>query len=268
MAPVPEGHTIHRAARLQRRRFAGRRLHVWSPQGRFAEGAAALDGTILTTIDAYGKHLFYRWEGALTLHVHLGLFGRFVVGESIVPSSNARMAWEHDSDRLALSGPTVCEIVDPALEERIRERLGPDPLNGAHVDPAVEIGERLSRRSIPIGSALLDQTVMAGVGNVYRAELLFLAGIDPRRTARSLSPEEVAKLWDLSVEMLDRGEKAGRIVTVDPCDVGVARAVDIPPSRRLYAYKRGGESCHRCGTAIQFEDMGGRAIWFCPRCQS
>ena len=91
---MPEGHTIHRYARLHRELFAGQRLRVTSPQGRFAAGASQVDGRRLDGADAYGKHLFYRWARGLTLHVHLGLFGKFRShrGDAPPPSDQTRLA--------------------------------------------------------------------------------------------------------------------------------------------------------------------------------
>ena len=114
---MPEGHTIHRAARLQRRRFRGEALAVDSPQGRFAGGAARLDGQVLIEVEALGKHLLYRWTSGDTLHVHLGLFGRFRTWSSGAPEPTVgtRLRWVGPSGTLHLSGPTICELIDPEI---------------------------------------------------------------------------------------------------------------------------------------------------------
>lgn len=265
---MPEGHTIHRAARLQRRRFAGHRLRVDSPQGRFADGARQLDARELRTIDAYGKHLFYRWEGGETLHVHLGLFGRFRVWgrEAPAPTDGTRMRWRGESGTLHLSGPTACELLDPVGEERLRDRLGPDPLSPRAGDEERFV-RTLARRRAAIAQALLDQALIAGIGNVYRAELLFLSGIAPLRPANGLSPDEANELWTRSVDLLAIGERIGRIVTVDPEESGHARPRDVPGRDRLYVYRRAGRPCRRCGTEISRADLSGRAIYWCPGCQ-
>lgn len=263
---MPEGHTIHRAARLQTRRFGGARLDVWSPQGRFSDGAAVLDGMVLDRVDAHGKHLLYRWRGAPTLHVHLGLFGRFRIGPEVTPSPNARIAWRSETHVLALSGPTICELVDGEDEADLLQRIGPDPLAPADGDLGrLQMG--LARRSIPIGAALLDQRLLAGVGNVYRAEILFLAGINPHRASRDLTADEVERMWALTVNLMDRGERLGRIVTVDPGEVGLDRLEDAQPGSRLYVYKRSGEACRRCESPVAHGELGGRSIWWCGTCQ-
>jgi len=264
---MPEGHTIHRYARLHRRRLNNGPVAVWSPQGRFAEGASHLDGRHLEHIDPLGKHLFYRWEGDTTLHVHLGLFGKFrtFTGEPPPPTDETRMAMQAGDATIYLAGPTACELVTPAEEETIRDRLGPDPLDrSASPD---RFAANLARRRIPIGAALLDQKVVAGVGNVYRAELLFLLGIHPRTPASELAAVTVAVLWDRTVDELRRGERSGRIVTTDPVHFGATRDRDLHGEERLYVYKRHGLDCRRCGTVIRIEDLGNRSIWWCPSCQ-
>lgn len=266
---MPEGHTIHRAARLQHRRFAGETLTVDSPQGRFASGAAHLDGRALDGIDAYGKHLFYRWEGGDTLHVHLGLFGRFRTWTSDPrpATDGTRLRWSGPSGTLHLSGPTACELIDPDTEADIRARLGPDPL-AAGPDDGSRFARDLGRRRAPIAQVLLDQKLIAGIGNVYRAEILYLAGVDPLRPADRVGDDEAAHLWELAVDLMTVGERIGRIVTVAPEEVGETQHRAVPKGERLYVYHRSGEPCRRCGTEIRRTDLAGRAVWWCPQCQA
>lgn len=265
---MPEGHVLHRAARLQARRFAGKIVSARSPQGRFADGAAQLDGQTIAGIDALGKHLFYRFASGDVLHVHLGLFGKFRVRSRPAPepSPNARLVLETDSDHLHLAGPTACELVDPDAESDLRARLGPDPIL-APSDGAEMLAKRLSRRSISIGAALLDQKVVAGIGNVYRSELLFLAGVHPLTVAKTLDPSTVSDIWDRSVVALKDGERLGRIVTVVPGEMGAKTPRELARGDRLYAYKRAGEQCRRCGDEIRSADADGRNVWWCPTCQ-
>jgi len=269
---MPEGHVIHRYARSHRAALGGHRIAASSPQGRFAVGAALIDGRRLTSVDAHGKHLFYRWEGAETLHVHLGLYGRFRIHRSDPPPPTpaTRLVLSTDEVVVYLSGPTICEIIDPAAEEALRARLGPDPLvpkRRTGLDPAEAFATNLSRRSIPIGAALLDQRVIAGLGNIYRAEALFLTGIDPHLPAQEVDQEHALDLWRTSVTLLRRGVRSGRIVTVEPLDVGAKRRSDLGPTERLYVYKRYGEPCRRCGTAVMRADMANRMLWWCGACQ-
>lgn len=264
---MPEGHTIHRAARLQSVALGTGPITVRSPQGRFSDGADLLDGKRIESIDAAGKHLFHCWEDGSVLHIHLGLFGKFRTHRKQPypePSTNARLTMIGDS-AVYLSGPTVCEVLTPEEADDIRMRLGPDPLD-AEADPE-RFFASLDRRSIPISAALLDQAAIAGVGNVYRAELLFLSGIHPDRPAKDTTDAERADLWKRSVGLLAIGERLGRIVTVDADEVGSQPVRDIPAGERLYVYKRAGDPCRRCGTEIRSWDMRGRTVWACPTCQ-
>lgn len=268
---MPEGHTIHRHARLQRRDLVGHTVEAWSPQGRFTDGAAELDGLRLDRIDARGKHLHYRWDEGPILHVHLGLFGRFRRhrGDDVPdPTDGTRLALRTDELTLYLSGPTICELVTEDDVDALAGRLGPDPLRADETDGFDRFDRLLDRRSISITAALLVQEVIAGVGNVYRAEILFLAGIDPRRRAKDLDADERKRVWHIACEELARGERGGRIVTVEPADVGAKRRSDLDRSTRLYVYKRAGEPCRRCDDAIASEEIGNRTTWWCPSCQS
>lgn len=281
---MPEGHSIHRYARLHRDMLGGSTVAAWSPQGRFDAGAHAIDGATLTDVDAHGKHLFYRFANAspdggradraqpsaadqadLSVHVHLGLFGRFrhYRANPHPPTPGTRLVLAAEAGQVQLSGPTACELMDPATEDALRSRLGPDPLNGDNPAPA---WAALRRRTAPIGQVLLDQGVISGVGNVYRAEVLFLARVAPDRSARDVSPEEFDELWALLRRLLRDGERRGRIITVQPADR------TRPPSRlradeRLYVYKRAGQPCRRCATPIRSWELAARTIFACPTCQ-
>jgi endonuclease-8 len=265
---MPEGHVLHRAARLHGKRFRGRRLSAESPQGRFTDGAAQLSGQQLETIDAKGKHIFYRFETGDVLHIHLGLYGKFRLHRPPFPdpSPNARLLLYTDTDRLHLAGPTACDVLSTDEASAVADRLGPDPiLNPA--DGAEQMVTRLRRRTIPIGAAILDQKVVAGLGNVYRAELLFLIGLHPFRRANSVEPETIDELWRLSVSQLKAGERSGRIVTVDPAELGAPSGTRLKRDEALYAYKRDGRPCRRCDDLIRSADIDGRSIWWCPTCQ-
>lgn len=265
---MPEGHVLHRAARLHAKRFKGRAVAMASPQGRFSQGAERLDGRVLSGIDAKGKHIFYRFDSGDVLHIHLGLYGKFRMQKQPFPepSPNARLVMDTDDDRLHLAGPTACDVLDEEAADAVAARLGPDPiLNPA--DGAEQVAIRLRRRSIPIGAAILDQKVIAGLGNVYRAELLFLIGLHPFTRANEVDEPTLDELWKLSVEQLKAGERSGRIVTVDPAEVGVPSVAKMTRGERLYAYKRDGLPCRRCGDLIRSADIDGRSIWWCPSCQ-
>lgn len=265
---MPEGHVLHRAARLQGKKFNGETVSVSSPQGRFAAGAARLDGQRLERIDAHGKHLFYRFESGDNLHVHLGLFGKFRLNTPPYPepSPNCRVLMETDQDQLHLAGPNQCDVIDPDEMASVLDRLGPDPIV-APKDGADQLAATLAKRSIPIGKAIMDQSIIAGIGNVYRSELLFKIGVHPWRVSKELDRATIQQLWDLSVRELKAGERAGKIVTVDPDDADGLTRSKLKRAERLYAYKRQGKPCRRCGELILAADIDGRNAWWCPTCQ-
>jgi endonuclease-8 len=263
---VPEGHTIHRAAREHGKLLAGSVIRVSSPQGRFTD-AGRVDGSVLESVEAYGKHLFYHWDTGDIGHVHLGLFGKFRVTfgpEQIAPKGAVRMRLAGESDigivTVDLSGPTVCSVDAPPVRDKILARLGPDPLR-RDADPQKMI-DRVRRSDRGIGDLLMDQSVIAGVGNVYRAEALFVQGLHPLRPGSQCAPSELQELWDTVQKMLRKGVKDGRIVTVDRAELGIARSKHIPREDATYAYKR--DQCLRCGREISRIEIANRTCYYCP----
>lgn len=270
---MPEGHTIHRLALDHARLVRGRRLRVTSPQGRFTD-ASRVDGAELLGIEAYGKHLFHEWSTGEVGHIHLGLFGRFTVHHTAAPPDargavRMRMSTmpAPDDDRphvtIDLAGPTACSIGPPEDRDRIVARLGPDPLR-ADADPAVAI-TAMRRSSRAIGALLLDQSVLAGVGNVYRAEILFVCGIHPLRPGTSCSDDQLDAVWRTAASMLRAGVKANRIVTVRRAELGLPRGAPITRRDATYVYKR--DRCLRCGTPITTMPIANRTSYHCPVCQ-
>ncbi|MEX1163079.1 MAG: DNA-formamidopyrimidine glycosylase family protein, partial [Nitriliruptor sp.] len=213
---MPEGHTIHRLARDHAARFAGRPVRVTSPSGRFAAGAALLDGSHLDGTDAWGKHLFHRYEGDRFVHVHLGLFGRFFDHDVPPPEprETARYRVVGAAHAFDLVGATACDLLTADEVDAIVARLGPDPIR-QDADPD-QAWAALQRRSVGIGRALMDQSVLAGIGNVYRAEVLFVHGLHPEVPAREVPRETWDAMWATLVEWLRRGVRQRRIVTTDP----------------------------------------------------
>ena len=258
---MPEGHTIHRLARDLNRSLRDGPVHAWSPQGRFEKGAALLDGAQLRLASAWGKYLFCDFGVGQVLHVHLGLIGKFRRRPSPAPEpvGMIRLRLEGAVATWDLSGPTRCELLAPEDVRRITSSLGADPLRR---NPDVAAARsRLARTSRAIGAVLLDQTVIAGIGNVYRAELLFLCGIHPRRPASSLSDAEFEALWARTVELLRLGVRMGRIVTTDPAEIGRPRS-RMRADERLYVYHQ--QHCRRCGSELVTIELGGRPISYCP----
>lgn len=267
---MPEGHTIHRIARDHSPLLTGRPVRVSSPQGRFAADASLVDGAVLERIEPYGKHLFYWWSTGAVGHVHLGLFGRFRIhratGVAPEPVGEVRMrlaaSGTDGTVAIDLSGPTACTIGTPEDRHRIVARLGPDPLR--RDAKAAVVLERIARSRTPIGTLLLDQSVVSGVGNVYRAEALFATGIHPERPGQECSPEELHALWTTVVAMLRAGVRANRIITLDPADRPSGRG-HHRRGETTYVYHR--DTCLRCGSGIRTVGLGGRPCWFCPTCQ-
>jgi endonuclease VIII len=263
---VPEGHTIHRLARHLRRDLTGHEVRAASPQGRFADGAALLDGGRIGGAEAWGKHLLVTWQSGAVLHVHLGLIGTFRRHPADAdPRPSVRLHLGVPESGWWLIGPTVCEVGGPDLVDRVTAGLGPDPLRDA-AGGVDEFTRLLARRRTPVAATLLDQKVVAGIGNVYRAELLFLAGIDPHRPAAAIGADEATLLWDLTCAQLATGTRLGRIVTRDPAEVG-APASRLRADERLYVYGRTGLPCRRCGTEVREAPVAGRRCWWCPTCQ-
>lgn len=270
LAPVPEGHTIHRFAALHAEFFHGHTVRAVSPQGRFADGAARLSGAVLERTEAYGKHLLHHYSDELTLHVHLGLYGRFTDGPGGPPPPVGQLRLRLTSDRhwLDLRGPTACELLTQPEVQALRDRLGADPLR-SDAKPAAAYA-RISRSPTPLGALLLDQSVVAGTGLIFVTETLFRAGLSPTMPGRALGPDAWQALWADLVALMSIAVGSGRIDTVRP--EHLPEAMGRPPrvdrhGGEVYVYRRPGDPCHVCGTAIQRGDLAGRHFYWCPRCQ-
>ncbi|WP_067699799.1 Fpg/Nei family DNA glycosylase [Nocardia jejuensis] len=268
---MPEGHTLHRLAKLHHSRFAGGQVRVSSPQGRFADGAARLDGSVLTRAEAWGKHLLHHYDSGLIVHVHLGLYGAFTespfpLGEPVGQVRMRLIGGGRTGELFGtdLRGPTACEILLEPEVDALTDRLGPDPLR-RDADPD-RAWHRISRSARPIGALLMDQKVLAGVGNVYRAEVLFRHGISPYRPGKSLTRDEWDALWVDIVALMKVGVRRGRMHVVRPeHDHGApSYAADRP---RTYVYRRAGDPCRLCGSTVLHSVMEGRNLFWCPTCQ-
>ncbi len=263
---MPEGHTIHRLARDHRPLLVGQPVGAASPQGRFATGAEMLSGRVVEGIEPYGKHLFYVFEGDVLLHVHLGLYGKWTVGAGPPPEPRGalRLRMTAGDAWLDLRGPTACELMAPHERDAVFARLGPDPLR-KDADPE-RAWARLSASRRAVGELLMDQSVLAGIGNVYRAEVLYRAGLSPFRPGREVPREVWDLMWPDLRALLRAGVRAGRIVTTEREDrdrrSGTARRDDAH-----YVYRRHGQPCRRCGTEVRTQLMAARNLFWCPVCQ-
>ena len=263
---MPEGHTLHRLAREQQRLFGGSVVSASSPQGRFADGAAIIDGRELVRAEAYGKHLWQRYAGGPILHVHLGLYGKFVTGAGPPPAPRGalRLRLTNRAAWTDLRGATACELVTPMDIEILRSRLGPDPLQ-RRADPA-RAWQRISRSRTPIAALLMNQGVVAGVGNVYRAELLFRHRLDPWRPGRAIPAALWDDMWLDLLTLMRAGVRTGRIVTVR--DEDRPRRGRLRDGETVYVYRRAGLPCRVCGAEIRTQVFVGRNLFWCPLCQA
>ena len=262
---MPEGHTIHRIARDHAKWFAGQELIVLSPQGRFVDEAKRLSGNQLLGTSAIGKHLFYHWPGGVTMHVHLGLYGKFRVHRNPppVPRGAVRVRMIGEERAFDLNGPNRCELLSESAMEKLKQRLGQDPLD-ENADKEV-VWQKITRSRAAIGSLLLNQSVIAGLGNIYRAEILFLLGIYPERTGREISREEFDRIWELSVKLLHTGVRYNKIITVDTNQSGEP-ASRLKSKERLNIYKQ--DNCPNCGGEIYYWTLAARTIYACDACQN
>ena len=268
---MPEGHTLHRLARLHQRRYAGTPVAVSSPQGRFAREAALLDGQVMRRAEAYGKHLFHDFGPLGSVHVHLGLYGTFTEAKlpETPPVGQVRMRLAGATHWTDLRGPTRCELLTPEQVDAIKARLGPDPLRrDARPD---EAWQRISASRTSIAALLMDQKVLSGVGNVYRAEVLFRHRINPTLPGRALGPVQWKEMWADLVALMRKGVRVGRIDTVD--DEHLPEATGRAPRQdrhggEVYVYRRTGQPCLVCGTPIAHSELAGRNLYWCPACQA
>lgn len=258
---MPELPEVEHAARVLRAAVVGktvrdaRALHRAQRRHLTARSIARLRGARIERVERRGKHQLLALSTGDTLVVHFRMTGDWLVDDVAVPSARfARVVIElEDGTRVSLVDPRALSTVTLHREgSRPLPALGPDP-----TDPGVTVdmfGAALSRRRIAIKRALLDQRVLAGVGNIYAAEALWLARINPRVPASSLSATRQARLLDAIRSVLAKAqESAGRYR-----DDGAGR---------FEVYDREGEPCSRCGTAIRRLVQGGRSTYYCAHCQ-
>ncbi|WP_411142501.1 Fpg/Nei family DNA glycosylase [Streptomyces sp. x-80] len=267
---MPEGHTIHRLALDHRARFEGTPVRAGSPQGKFADGAALIDGQAMDTAEAHGKHLFLGFGPGRWVHIHLGLFGKLGFGDAPAPppTDTVRLRLAGPRGYADLRGPTTCALITDAEKQAIHDRLGPDPLRPG--DDGERAWRRIARSRTAIAALLLDQKIIAGVGNVYRAEVLFRHGIDPYRAGRDLTRAEWDAVWADLAALMREGVRHNRIDTVRP--EHLPEAMGRPPrvddhGGEVYVYRRARQRCHICGDEIRTAGLAARNLFWCPGCQ-
>ena len=265
---MPEGHTLHRLAHELSHRFAGRKVRVSSPQGRFAASAAELDDSTMVAASAHGKQLFCDFRADRVLHIHLGLVGSLDIGPPAPVRGEVRVRLATDDAVADLRGPQLCAVRTPGEVTAVVAALGPDPLR-RDADPELAWA-RLRRSGRPVAALLMDQSVLSGVGNVYRAEVLFRNRVKPHQPGRQLTRRSWTAIWTDLVELMPIGVRDGRIDTVRA--EHLPEAMGRPPrvddhGGEVYVYRRAGEGCFVCGSRIRTELLAGRNLFWCPRCQ-
>ncbi|KSU55384.1 Fpg/Nei family DNA glycosylase [Microbacterium enclense] len=330
---MPEGHSVHRIARQFERNIVGRTVAASSPQGRFVEGAAVIDGREALEVRAVAKQMFLRFDGDVWLRVHLGMYGAWdfagdVSVDATIASSNGRMgqtnqrgtvlddapimdaAGENSLSSIGaprrarvrmseqttgleeqtewpppvvgavrlrlltettcadLRGPTACVLQTPDEVVATIAKLGPDPL----VDDVDEGEERFTatvkKKPTAIGLLLMDQAVVSGIGNVYRAELLFRARQNPHTPGRDVPEEVVRGVWRDWARLLPIGVETGQMMTMDDLDPEAYRRAMAHRDDRHWVYHRAGLPCRVCGTTVLMEEAAGRKLYWCPNCQA
>jgi endonuclease-8 len=295
---MPEGNEIHRWAARHTAAFAGKKVRVEAPTSSRFEGAGAIDNQMLVEVRAVGKHLGYDFGKGRILHVHLGMYGDFTEGTGELPpergalrvrlwnvaavklgtqpGESKRHAWYSNDDGtghiapeqvawMELRGPTDCSVWTEAKWSALLERLGPDPLNG---DPVTRFAEKVSKRKTAVGALLMDQTVAAGIGNIYRAELLFRARLSPFIAGSAVPAGTLAAIWKDAVPLMKAGMVDRRIITTKPKDRPTKKTGTPLKEEAHYVYRRQGKPCLLCGTKIVTKVMAGRNLFWCSSCQA
>lgn len=347
---MPEGHSVHRIARQFSRNYLGRAVSASSPQGRFVEGAAVLDGRVVTQVRAVGKQMFLEFDDAVWLRVHLGMYGAWdfageILIDPTIASANGRMGQTnqrgadlpaenaapvsesavYDSageNSLAsigaprrarvhvrmseqttglgsastesaedgewpppvvgqvrlrlmtdvtcadLRGPTACVLQSDEEMAATIAKLGPDPLVDDIAAGEEQFVGTVRRKPTSIALLLMDQSVVSGIGNVYRAELLFRARLNPHTPGRDVPEESVRALWHDWTRLLAIGVETGQMMTMDDLDPEAYRRAMAHRDDRHWVYHRAGLPCRVCGTEIALEELATRKLYWCPKCQA
>lgn len=266
---MPEGHSIRHLANVHNQWFVGSTVIMTSPQGRFSKEAAELDGFKFTATSTHGKHLFFHFDKKI-VHVHLGLYGWFRFyrsSDTIADTSNIRMHIDTGRFVSSLSGPTKCELLDREQMFDIIDRLGPDPLDPRSNKEAA--WEKISKSKKPIAALLMDQSVIAGIGNVYRAELLFLSKQNPFTPGNLIRRGAFDAIWRSARAYMGEGARDGTIRMVQPHHMS-SRELDVltDDMQSSYVYKRTGQLCRVCTTTLIASCLvNNRTLYWCPTCQ-
>lgn len=279
---MPEGHVIHRLANEFTRIFGTQRLHITSPQGRFATEATLVDGSRLERAEAFGKHLFLHFDAASDEHIiyiHLGLIGhlRFEDREKVWGQIRLRIealaddGSSEDTTNLAanLRGPQWCRLITDEEYAIAVGKIGEDPIRD-DANPR-QVWAKVQRSKRSIGSLLMDQKLFAGVGNIYRAEVLFRHQQSPFTPGNAIDRSVFFAMWEDLVVLMRQGVVDGEINTVrdeHTPEVMHRPARDDEHGGEVYVYRRAGDDCYVCGSDIAMKAYEGRNLFWCPTCQA
>jgi len=273
---MPEGDTIFRAARTLHRLLAGKTVtrfeSVFPALNRIDEDAP-IAGRTIESVFARGKHLLIAFSGDLVLRTHMRMNGSWHVYPTGArwkrPARDMRVLVS-TSDVVAVGfNVPVAEFMkarDVTRHEALRS-LGPDPL-GERFDRSEALRRIRERDHDPIEDALINQRVVSGIGNVFKSEILFLAGVNPFRRSASLDDPTLERILEVAVDQL-KANVMTPAQTLTP-SFGRRTTRSLDPREKLWVYGRGGRPCRRCGAPIQSRAAGpdARLTYWCPQCQS
>jgi len=273
---VPEGDTLHRAANHLAPLLVGKPVRALDLVRR-TESTEGLVDTLITGVEARGKNLLVHFESGFSLHVHLKMNGRifeYAQSDNRRPGREAVVVLDTDAHRVIVSAAPVARLI--RTRDLVRDlhfrNLGPDLLAGEF-----ELDEALTRlamrKEVPLGEALMDQSAVAGIGNVWKSELCFNLKLDPFAPVEAASDDERRALLAMARKLMkETVERAPRRIP-DPFTARGgqrhARLNHRHGQKRLSVYERSGEPCYDCGTLIEMKHQGAqlRSTYFCRKCQ-
>ncbi len=258
---MPEGDILFRIAATLRKTIGGQNI-VEFRSTLPALADAGLAGHVVAQIQSLGKNLLIHLDDGRTILTHLKMTGSWHVYRPQEkwrkPAHTARLSLHTEPWVAVCFNAPVVELLRPREVERhpMLRDLGPDLL--APTPDLEEAYRRLARSERPLGEAILDQRIAAGIGNVYKSELLFLLGLNPFELVPKFSQAQLRDLLYQAVELMQRNVRGGPRVTRARGD-----------GRSLWVYGRAREPCLRCGEPVAMRRQGdaGRSTYYCPRCQ-
>ncbi len=270
---MPELPEVEHIARQLRQRVVGRTVTACTcrqpavVRPDWSRLESALRGQTLEEVGRHGKYLFLRFGASSLTAVHLGMTGQLLLLAADRPPdrhTHLELTLSPGEEKLAyrdvrrFGGFEL--LAGSAAEFLAARRLGPDALTAG----VCGLARGLAGRRLSVKGALLNQSVVAGVGNIYADESLYRAGLSPLRPAGSLSAEEIEALWEALQEVLQEAIARGGTTLSDYVDTDNRRGGF---QDRLRVYGRAGEPCPRCGQVIRKVRLAGRGTHFCPGCQ-